>query len=56
MHHPTDRIAHTMAFVIPAVEDWLEKNKFLNRSTIRKRSDDLSFHDRTLYNGATSRS
>ena len=24
MHHPTDRIAHTTAFVIPVVEHWLE--------------------------------
>ena len=23
MHHPTDRIAHTMAFVTPVVEHWL---------------------------------
>ena len=25
MEHPTDMIAHTMAFVIPVVEHWLEK-------------------------------
>ena len=25
MHHPTDRIAHTTAFVIPVVEHWLER-------------------------------
>ena len=25
MHHPTDRIAHTTAFVIPVVEHWLEQ-------------------------------
>ena len=24
MHHPTDRIAHTMAFVTPVMEHWLE--------------------------------
>ena len=24
MHHPTDRIAHTMAFVTPVIEHWLE--------------------------------
>ena len=24
MHHPTDRIEHTMDFVTPAVEHWLE--------------------------------
>ena len=25
MHHPTDRIAHTKAFVTPVVEHWLER-------------------------------
>ena len=25
MHHPTDRIIHTMAFVKPVVEHWLER-------------------------------
>ena len=25
MHHPTHRIAHTTAFVIPVVEHWLER-------------------------------
>ena len=25
MHHPTDRIAHTTAFVIPVMEHWLER-------------------------------
>ena len=25
MHHPTDRIAHTTAFVTPLVEHWLER-------------------------------
>ena len=24
MHHPTDRISHTTAFVTPVVEHWLE--------------------------------
>ena len=27
MHHPTDRIAHTTAFVTPVVEHWLERWK-----------------------------
>ena len=27
MHHPTDRITHTMAFVTPVVEHWLERQK-----------------------------
>ena len=26
MHHPTDRIAHTTAFVTPVVEHWLERS------------------------------
>ena len=25
MHHPIDRITHTMAFVTPVVEHWLER-------------------------------
>ena len=25
MHHPTDKITHTMAFVTPVVEHWLEQ-------------------------------
>ena len=25
MHHPTDRIAHTTAFVTPVLEHWLER-------------------------------
>ena len=27
MHHPTDRIAHTTAFVTPVVEHWLEREE-----------------------------
>ena len=27
MHHPTDRIAHTTAFVTPVVEHWLERER-----------------------------
>ena len=29
MHHPTDRITHTTAFVTPAVEHWLEREILL---------------------------
>ena len=29
MHHPTDRIAHTTAFVTPVVEHWLEREGHL---------------------------
>ena len=25
MHHPTDRITHTTAFVTPVMEHWLEQ-------------------------------
>ena len=25
MHHPTDRVIHTTAFVTPVVEQWLER-------------------------------
>ena len=25
MHYPTDRIAHTTAFVMPGMEHWLER-------------------------------
>ena len=31
MHHPTDRIAHTTAFVTPVVEHWLEWEIALNK-------------------------
>ena len=27
MHHPTDRTAHTTAFVISVVEHWLEREQ-----------------------------
>ena len=37
MHHPTDRIVHTMAFVIPVVEHWLEhKNSSVDLFLIQK--------------------
>ena len=26
MHHPTDRITHTNAFVTPVAEHWFERN------------------------------
>ena len=38
MHHPTDRIAHTMAFVIPTMQDWLEwelEQSFHHEGSIR---------------------
>ena len=44
MHHPTDRITHTMAFVTPVVEHWLEQEiaqwmldmKFLHTTALVK--------------------
>ena len=30
MHHPTDRIIHTTAFVTPVVEHWLERDPSLS--------------------------
>ena len=48
MHHHTDTISHTTAFVIPVVE--LDSSeKYLNRSTMSDRSDDPSHKERTLY-------
>ena len=35
MHHPTDRIAHTTAFVTPVVEHWLEQpTKSVGRAVV----------------------
>ena len=31
MHHPTDRITHTTAFVTPVVEHWLEREIYLEK-------------------------
>ena len=45
MHHPTDRITHTTAFVTPVVEHWLEREI---AQWIHHRSDDPSHHERTL--------
>ena len=56
MHHPTDRIAHTTAFVPPVVEHWLEQEIAQWVHHMKDRSDDPSHHERTPYHGATSRS
>ena len=48
MHHPTDRIAHTMAFVTPVVEHWLERDIAQWDHPMKDRSDDPSHHERTL--------
>ena len=56
MHHPTDRIAHTTAFVTPVMEHWLEREIAQWVHPMKDRSDDPSHHERTLYLWATSRS
>ena len=48
MHHPTDRIAHTTAFVTPVVEHWLEREIAPWVHPMKDRSDDPSHHERTL--------
>ena len=53
---PTDRTTHTMAFVTPVVEHWLEREIAQWVYSMKDRSDDPSHHERTLYLWATSRS
>ena len=48
MQHPTDRIAHTTAFVTPVVEHWLEREIAQWVHPMKDRSDDPSHHERTL--------
>ena len=48
MHHPTDRIAHTTAFVTPVVEHWLEREIAQWVHPMMDQSDDPSHHERTL--------
>ena len=48
MHHPTDRITQTTAFVTPVVEHWLEREKGQWVRSMKDRSDDPSLHERTL--------
>ena len=56
MHHPTDRITHTTAFVTLVVEHWLEREIAQWVHPMKDRSDDPSHHERTLYLWATPRS
>ena len=39
LHHPTDKIAHSTAFVTPVVEDWLEREctQLFSANWFRKR-------------------
>ena len=48
MHHPTDRIAHTTAFVTPVVEHWLEREIAQWVHPMKDRYDDPSHHEQTL--------
>ena len=48
MHHPTDRITHTTAFVTPVVEHWLEREIAQWVHPMKDRSEDPSHHERTL--------
>ena len=48
MHHPTDRIIHTTAFVTLVVEHWLEREIAQWVHPMKDRSDDPSHHERTL--------
>ena len=48
MHHPTDRSAHTTAFVTPVVEHWLEREIAQWVHPMKDRSNDPSHHERTL--------
>ena len=42
MHHPTDRITHTTAFVTPVVEHWLKREIAQWVHPMKDRSDDPS--------------
>ena len=48
MHHPTDRIAHTTAFVTPVVEHWLEQEIAHWVHSMKDQSDNPSDHERML--------
>ena len=48
LHHPTNRIAHTTAFLKPVVEHWLEQQIAQWVHPMKDRSDDPSHHERTL--------
>ena len=48
MRHPTDRIAHTTAFVTQVVEHWLEREIAQWVHPMKDRSDDPLQDERTL--------
>ena len=47
LHHPTDRIAHTTAFVTPVVEHWLEREIAQWVHHMKDWSDDPLHHEWT---------
>ena len=51
-----DRITHTMAFVTPVVEHWLDREIAQWVHPMKDRSDDPLHHEQSLYLWATSRS
>ena len=55
MHHPIDRIAHTIAFVTPIVDNCL-KREIAQWVHHEGSILDLSHHEQTFYNGTTSHS
>ena len=55
MHHSTDRITHTTAFVTQVVGHLLER-EIAPGSTMKDRSDDPLIMSERSYHGATSRS
>ena len=48
MHHPTDRITHTTAFVTPVMEHWLEREIAQWVHPMKDQSDDPSHYERML--------
>ena len=55
MHHPTDRITHTTAFVTAVVEHWLEREIAQCVHPMKDRSNDPSNYD-LLYSYQTGQS
>ena len=54
MHHPTDKIAHTTAFVTPVVEHWLERDIAQCVHPMKDRSDDPAHGATSHYSYNTS--
>ena len=54
MHHPTDRITHTTAFVTPVVEHWLEREIAQCSSLLNLRCNVLNINiERGTFDNAT---